>query len=177
MGLCDGFVPFASDTNVQITLEWVNLTLGVLWSLTSICTTIILFCKKSSYTYVPFFVKMQMVALIAMIPFSLTYYTLLIKCTSQTVQNQTFPENAVSTVEVFFLLVHEWLYTDQFFQAALWLNIDVRPQPFENEEEFYKERKRKIDRTASVLNYGYYIVLVGWTLASIYINEFAFRMS
>ena len=86
-------------------------------------------------------------------------------------------ENAVSTAEVFFLLVHEWLYTDQFFQAALWLNIDVRPQPFENEEEFYKERKRKIDRTASVLNYGYYIVLVGWTLASIYINEFAFRMS
>ena len=87
MGLCDGFVPFASNTNVQITLEWVNLTLGLLWSLTSICTTIILFCKKSSYTYVPFFVKMQMVALIAMIPFSLTYYTLLIKKTSQTVQN------------------------------------------------------------------------------------------
>ena len=142
MGLCDGFKPFASNTSVQITLEWINLTLGVLWSLTSICTTMILFCKKSSYTSVPFFVKMQMIALIAMIPFSITYYTLLIKYSSQTVQNQTFMENAVSTVEVFFLLIHEWLYTDQFLRAALWLNVDVKPQPFENEEVFYRERKR-----------------------------------
>ena len=88
-----------------------------------------------------------MVALLIMVPFSLTFFTLLIldiRSDDDTylIQEQSKAENSVSTVESFLLMIHEWLYTDQFLKTVLWLKIDKRPIFVGDEEEYYMKRKK-----------------------------------
>ena len=117
-----------------------------------------------------------MLVLVLMVPFSMTYYTLLIIGDQSHVQEQTFTQNTTATIEVFLLLIHEWIYTDQFFTAVLWLDMDVKPKPGE-EESFYRRRKSKIESNTCILNYCYYMVIFAWSVTSIAINDFAFRMT
>ena len=77
MGICDEFEDSHKDTTFSMTLLWMDLGWGILFSITSIFTTWALF-RSRSCKEVPFFVQIQMLVLVLMVPFSMTYYTLLI---------------------------------------------------------------------------------------------------
>ena len=70
---CDGF-PL---TDTQKVIQWANLVVGVLYSSTSLFTCICLYRKKGAFKAVPSFVTIQMTFLIIMVPFSLTFFSLL----------------------------------------------------------------------------------------------------
>ena len=82
----------------------------------------------------------------------------------------------MATMECFLLMCHEWIYTDQFLKTVLWLDFKKLPAPLQSEEDFYKERKRRIDTTAGILSAIYYFMVTAWTITSIIIDNFAFRM-
>ena len=145
--LCDGFDSGRGLTNTQIGLQYANLVIGVTYSATSLFTCFFLYRKKGACKSVPLFVTLQMVALLIMVPFSLTFFSLLIldirnHDDGMLIQEQSISENSVATVESFLLMVHEWLYTDQFLKTVLWLKIDKRPMFVDSEEEYYMQRKK-----------------------------------
>ena len=73
MNLCKGF-PL---TETQRVIQWANLVVGVIYSSTSLLTCICLYRKPGAFKAVPWFVTLQMTALVIMVPFSLTFFSLL----------------------------------------------------------------------------------------------------
>ena len=73
--LCEGF----PQTEAQKVLQWANLVVGVLYSCTSLLTCIYLYRKPGAFKAVPWFVTLQMAALVLCVPFDITYYTLTVK--------------------------------------------------------------------------------------------------
>ena len=70
--LCEGF----PQTEAQKVMQWANLAVGVLYSCTSLLTCFYLYRKPGAFKTVPWFVTLQMAALVIMVPFTLTFYTL-----------------------------------------------------------------------------------------------------
>ena len=173
--LCEGF----PKTTTQEVLQWANLGVGVLYSSTSILTCIWLYRKPGAFKTVPWFVTLQMAALIIMVPFSLAFITLNQKDFNiANVETQpTLVENAMATMEDFLLISHEWIYTDQFLKTVLWLDLTKLPAPGQSEEDFYKERKQSINKITGILSAIYYSMVTAWTIMCIIIDNFAFRMS
>ena len=73
--LCEGF----PNTTTQQVIQWAGLGVGILKSSITILTCICLYRKPGALKTVPWFVTLQMVALIIMIPFSLAFFTLNLK--------------------------------------------------------------------------------------------------
>ena len=71
--LCEGF----PKTETQKVIQWGNLVVGVLYSSTSLLTCFCLYRKPGTCKSVPWFVTLQMAALVVMVPFSLTFFSLL----------------------------------------------------------------------------------------------------
>lgn len=172
--LCEGF----PQTDTQKVIQWATLAIVVMCSLTSLLTCVFLYRKPGAFKAVPLFVTLQMAFLLIMIPFSISFYFLVQRDinTATELLKETEVENAMATMESFLLMCHEWIYTDQFLKTVLWLNFKKLPAPGQSEENFYKERKRSINTTTGILSATYYFLVVAWTVTSIIIDNFAFRM-
>ena len=73
--LCEGF----PDTETQKVLQWALVAVGLLTSSTTLLTSIYLYRKPGAFKAVPWFVTLQMAALVLCVPFDITYYTLTVK--------------------------------------------------------------------------------------------------
>ena len=186
MGLC-------SEKNREST---VNTAAGIDLSLT-ICsqvamyvvllvTTGILFCGRTKEQR-PTFVLIQ-VSLLWLSQLCFSFYNILLAFEKTSVNKQTALENIVPTVGDLLFLIHDWLFTEQFVSAALFLPIIL--------ENFSRGIYQSSDTTTSETSslsadprekvarrklWGLitlaYTAIAAWTIASLIIGTLFVRMS
>ena len=79
------------------------------------------------------------------------------------------------------LLIHEWLFTDQFLQAAQMLDSRAVLRNMSavqsTTEEVYRLHKKRVTNTSTVVNVIYFSLCATWYLICVTIGSFIFRMS
>ena len=96
---------------------------------------------------------------------------------NEDIKIEPFIENLIATLASLFILLIEWVFTDQFLKSVLWLNRRISGTNNVRDMEPYECRKKYIRKVSCLISAGYYAICVSWAAVSIYINEFQFRMS
>lgn len=83
--------------------------------------------------------------------------------------------NMFASVGDALFVIHDWLFTEQFFFASLAMPIAVNV--FNLGEEEVRERKARAKRLTIVARYSFYLLLLSWFLVSTITGKFLYRMS
>ena len=90
----------------------------------AVSTTVAIY-RLRAFNTVPHFVTLQMLFLNLNWPLSVAYSSVMIFENDKGLQNESNLANILATAGSLCLLVHEWLFTDQFLRATLLLDRKV----------------------------------------------------
>ena len=92
--------------------------------------------------------------------------------------------NLEATLQSLCLIIHEWLFTDQFLRATLLMSKDaigsiVGSQISDEEalKDSYEKHKAKVKMIVLMVNIFYYGICVAWAVWVIMEDSFTMRMS
>ena len=129
--------------------------------------------KRHQFRDVPTFVTLQMIFLNMNWPLSVAYSSLMIYENERGLEGEGMPANSLATTASFFLLIHEWLFTDQFLRATQLLDR----QAIEQGAESFEIRVKIVNKRVNWLSFSYYMICFVWAVICVSIGNFTFRMS
>ena len=174
------------DLVAQIDL---GLTIGsqVIVYATLIIVTMILFIGRTKQQR-PCFVTLQ-VSLLWLSQFCFTSYDILIAAQKDSVDQQTALQNIIPTVGDLLFMIHDWLFTESFVSAALYLPItlDGLSSTLTTSSTNYSDttsqlsqtpgREKHAKRIRISLNAFQYSMITLWFILSLKLGSLIIRMS